>query len=157
MNTPDNFSANTDAAPQLHSCGFILFRKRDSGWQFLLMRHSDRWDLPKGLQEPGETAMQTAFRELWEETSIPPEKVTVVPDFHFSNQYTVVGFDGKPTRKQLTVFWGIVAGDPVIELTEHLSYQWFDWQPPHQIEPKNVDLVLAAIERFNRFDRIETL
>jgi 8-oxo-dGTP pyrophosphatase MutT (NUDIX family) len=29
-----------------------------------------RWDLPKGMADPGETPVQTAVRETWEETSL---------------------------------------------------------------------------------------
>jgi 8-oxo-dGTP pyrophosphatase MutT (NUDIX family) len=50
-----------------------LFRPHEPGWQFLLLRHADRWDLPKGLVEPGETPLAAAHRELWEDTGIDPE------------------------------------------------------------------------------------
>jgi bis(5'-nucleosidyl)-tetraphosphatase len=132
----------------LHSCGFLLLRPDKTGWQFLLMRHSDRWDLPKGLSEPGETPLTTAFRELEEETGIQQADVKRVEAFQFTQRYRVLGFDGQPANKQLTIFLGMVSGDPKISLTEHLAYRWFDWQPPHQIESKNVDQVLAAVEKF---------
>lgn len=143
----DNMDAADDPI-DLHSCGFLIFRHDETGWQFLLMRHTDRWDLPKGLVESNETPIATAFRELNEETGIPESEVRLIEDFRFSNRYQVTGFDGKPARKQLTIYLGVVRGNPKIELTEHVGYQWFEWRPPHQLEPKNVDQVLAAVERY---------
>ena len=38
------------------SCGFLIMRGEPPR-EFLLMRHADRWDLPKGHVDPGETEM----------------------------------------------------------------------------------------------------
>ena len=40
----------------------ILLMTRCKPQQFLLMRHSNRWDLPKGHCEPGESYVETALR-----------------------------------------------------------------------------------------------
>jgi len=32
--------------------------------------------------------------------------------------------------------------------SEHDGFEWVRWQPPHRIEPKTVDALLAAVERF---------
>lgn len=143
----DNSALHVDRS-DLHSSGFILLRPVETGWQFLLMRHADRWDLPKGLIESGETPLVAALRELTEETGIPAAQVKINDEFRFTNRYQVQDFAGRSAHKQLTIFLGVINGDPKITLTEHLSYQWFDWRPPHQIEPKNVDQVLAAVAGF---------
>ena len=57
---------------------------------FLLMRHTDRWDLPKGHVDPGETELQCALRELEEETSITINDIEIDNDFRFTTQYPVV-------------------------------------------------------------------
>lgn len=136
------------AVPDQSAGGVILFRPHEQGWQFLLLRHADRWDLPKGLVEPGETPLAAAHRELWEETGIDPATVAWNPHFLFRHRYTFVDRSGRPNRKELTLFLGVLHGNPVIRLTEHLSFQWFPWQPPHQIESKNVDRVLQAVADF---------
>ncbi|MGJ7506071.1 NUDIX hydrolase [Variovorax sp. GT1P44] len=54
------------------SCGVVMLNARRE----LFVCHATgtaRWDLPKGLQEPGESALQTAVREAWEETSLELE------------------------------------------------------------------------------------
>ena len=59
---------------KVDSCGFLIFRddtdkRGKTKRNFLLMRHADRWDLPKGHVDPGEKKKQCALRELEEETN----------------------------------------------------------------------------------------
>ena len=42
----------------------------DDAGDMLLIRRNDRWDLPKGKVEAGETLRQAALREVEEETGI---------------------------------------------------------------------------------------
>jgi ADP-ribose pyrophosphatase YjhB (NUDIX family) len=44
---------------EVKSCGFLVMKPDQS---FLLMKHKDRYDLPKGHMEAGETEHQTALR-----------------------------------------------------------------------------------------------
>ena len=62
--------------------GYLIFR-RSSSLQFLLMKHPDRWDLPKGHVDPGESIFDAAKRELWEETAIPFDALWTDPTFAF--------------------------------------------------------------------------
>ncbi len=43
---------------------------RNDRGEFLLIRRSGLWDLPKGHQEPGEPIEETALREVEEETGL---------------------------------------------------------------------------------------
>lgn len=52
------------------SCGVIVARRTDAGWLTLFLRAFHHWDFPKGIREPGEDAMQTAVREVEEETGV---------------------------------------------------------------------------------------
>src|SRR6185369_5828985 len=76
-------------ANAVKSCGFLIIRGNPIQ-EFLLMRHDDRWDLPKGHVDEGESEMQCALRELDEETGITADVIEIVPDFRFTLQYPVV-------------------------------------------------------------------
>ena len=52
------------------SCGVVLARDSDQGWMTLMLRAYQHWDFPKGLREEGEEPLQTAIREVGEETGI---------------------------------------------------------------------------------------
>jgi 8-oxo-dGTP pyrophosphatase MutT (NUDIX family) len=58
------------------SCGVVMLNVRRE----LFVCHAigtSRWDLPKGVQHPGELALQTAVREAWEETSLAIDPETL--------------------------------------------------------------------------------
>jgi len=52
------------------SCGAVVVRDSDAGWQTLMLRAYRNWDFPKGLCESGETPKDAAIREVGEETGI---------------------------------------------------------------------------------------
>src|SRR5258705_7716404 len=90
--------------PEAKSCGFLIVRGKPVR-DFLLMRHADRWDLPKGHVDLGESEMQCAWRELQEETGISAEDIDVIDGFRFTTHYQVRSKrDGRPIDKMLVVF-----------------------------------------------------
>ena len=52
------------------SCGVVLARRREQAWCTLMLRAYHHWDFPKGVREADEEPLQTAIRELDEETGI---------------------------------------------------------------------------------------
>ncbi len=54
------------------SCGAIVYRKYHGNTEILLIRHinSGHWSFPKGHVEGNETEIETAHREVLEETGI---------------------------------------------------------------------------------------
>lgn len=60
----------------------------DDGRRLMIFREG-RWDLPKGMVEPGETLAQAALREVWEETGV--ENLTLGPlllkTYHIYDKY----------------------------------------------------------------------
>src|SRR5688500_15127352 len=132
---------------QLKSCGVILFR-REPVLSFLLMKHRDRWDLPKGHVDEGETDIACALRELQEETGIAAADIELEPDFCFKTVYDVQSKRfGEACRKTLVIYLARLLRDVPIVLSEHLGYQWFSWNPPHRIQAQTIDPLLAEVER----------
>ena len=111
-----------------------------------------RWDLPKGHVDPGETEMECALRELWEETGIKECHIQVDPEFVFKQQYTVryKRNGGKPQLKELVIFLATLTEAVEIQCTDHSGYQWWEWNPPHKIQDETVDPLLAHLENFRR-------
>jgi len=111
------------------------------------MKHADRWDLPKGHVEPGESEVECALRELEEETGILLTNIELDPEFRFWSRYTLpMNRSRNPGQpKELVIFLGRLRTAVEIVVTEHLGYEWFPWQPPHTIQEQTIDPVLASV------------
>lgn len=137
---------------QVKSCGFMLFsgNRADPQKSFLLMKHPDRYDLPKGHIEAGESDLECALREMNEETGIPISTVKIEPDFQYRSIYypKYARYDNETIEKTLIIFLGWVDSTTVITSTEHLGYEWIDWHPPHQIQAQTIDPLLAQVQAY---------
>jgi 8-oxo-dGTP pyrophosphatase MutT (NUDIX family) len=137
---------------QVKSCGFILFsgNRTDPQKSFLLMKHLDRYDLPKGHVEPGESDLECALREMTEETGIAASAVRIEPDFQYRSIYypQAARYNHQPIEKTLIIFLGWVDPHTTITSTEHPSYEWIDWQPPHHIQLQTIDPLLAEVKAY---------
>ncbi|MCA9067513.1 MAG: NUDIX domain-containing protein [Planctomycetaceae bacterium] len=134
---------------RLKSCGVILFRRHPE-LAFLLMKHPDRWDLPKGHVDEGETDLECALREMEEETGISRESVKIDPDFRFSEVYYPVykRYPGEKIEKTLIIFLGWLEDCPPITHTEHTGHEWIPWNPPHIIQKNTINPLLADVAHF---------
>lgn len=131
----------------IQAAGVLVMREEPTR-SFLLLKHRDRWDLPKGHFDEGENDLQCALRELHEETGIAPRDIRLDPDFRCTLEYEVQSKRfGERCRKTLVIFLAHLLHDLPIELTEHIGYRWFDWHPPHRIQSQTIDPVLAAVEK----------
>lgn len=132
---------------RVKAAGILLVTADKGAQQFLLMRHRDRWDLPKGHCEDGESFRQTALRETEEETGIASDSISLDPSFAFDLVYPVTykRFGDQIFEKQVRYFLGYLEAKPELKITEHESAQWFDWNPPHQIQTQTIDPLLAAV------------
>ena len=92
------------------SCGAIVFTKRDGKILFVIVEEaSGAYSFPKGHVEGDETEMQTAAREILEETSLKPR---FVPGFRETDEYDL---SEKPdTRKQVVYFLAEYSDGPLI-------------------------------------------
>ncbi len=131
--------------------GFLLFHPGEAP-SFLLMQHANRWDLPKGHAENGESILQTALRETEEEAGIDATSIQVDPDFRYVLEYQVSGAKRGDYLKRVTYFLGFVRQPYSPVLTEHIGYRWFQWPPAEPIQASTIDpLLTAAAEHFGRF------
>lgn len=114
------------------------------------MKHPKRLDLPKGHVDPGETDMECALRELDEETAITAADIQIDPDFRFEHNYEVSlkRFNGEPADKTLVIFLAELINDVKIVLTEHDSFEWYKWNPPHDIQRKSLNPLLSDVETY---------
>lgn len=126
----------------VNAAGFLLFA-REQPPKFLLMRHKNRWDLPKGHAEPGEDILTTALRETQEESGVPAKDIEVDPDFQFIIEYCVNGVRRGTYEKRVTYFIGYLPKTRDIELTEHSDYRWWNW-PTEAIQSQTIDPLLNA-------------
>jgi 8-oxo-dGTP pyrophosphatase MutT (NUDIX family) len=78
------------------SSGGVVYRVREGITDVALIRVRDRWCLPKGQVEAGESVEATAVREVREETGLEGEVVTKLGDITY--WYTFKDKRGEPTR-----------------------------------------------------------
>ena len=117
--------------------------------EFLLMRHVDRWDLPKGHCDAGESQLDTALRETEEETGISAKQIELDPDFRFDLSYPVTykRFGNRTLTKHVRYYLGFLTSKPELVLTEHESAEWIQWSPPHDIQSQTINPLLAAVAK----------
>ncbi|MEV6826963.1 NUDIX hydrolase [Amycolatopsis sp. NPDC051102] len=97
-----------------------------------------QWELPGGMREPGETARETAGRELAEETGLHGPTLTFA---------AVAEFDlVRPARRELlAVYRAELAAVPRLTLGEEgLGFRW--WSPGEPVGPGTspLDAEIAA-------------
>lgn len=118
--------------------------------EFLLMKHPNRWDLPKGHGETGESDLETALREMEEETGILSGQVSIDSGFEYRIEYPVTykRWPGQTFRKRVCFFLGWVEEKPPLTLTEHPDARWWTWSPPHAIQEQTIDGLLESVRRY---------
>lgn len=101
------------------SCGVIPYRQVGDEKEFLIVyeQFSQAWSFPKGHMEAGETEMDTAIRELPEETGL---QAKLIPGARVIDEYMVSPI----TRKQVVLFLGEVQGEPVPREEEIETFRW---------------------------------
>lgn len=111
------------------------------------MRHHDRWDLPKGHVEDGESLLAAALRETEEETGIEASQIAVDPDFRFEIEYRVNNSKRGGYDKQVTYFLGYIPQVVPVRLTEHAGFQWWNWPVEQPIQAQTIDPLLEAVRK----------
>ena len=65
------------------SSGGVIFRTTNGTFEVALISRGKLWCLPKGLIEAGETAEETALREIREETGLTGEILKKIGKIHY--------------------------------------------------------------------------
>ena len=111
--------------------GFIIFIKQGRGIRYLLLHHGgDYWNFPKGRVESGESELETAQRELLEETGIADLKI--VPDYGDGYDYdfdsVIENGQREKVHRTAVFFLAEVDKEDVKISDEHLDFGWFDFE-----------------------------
>ena len=117
---------------QEHSCGFVLFRQVDENIYYLLMHYkAGHWDFPKGHVEEGESEVQTALRELAEETGI--REVEVLDGFRYEYVYEFGGEGSRAKSKKVTFMLAKTAQIKTRLSREHIGARWVPYKRAEQM------------------------
>ena len=94
----------------IKSCGFIVYKAENNENFYLIIKsHNGDVGFPKGHMEPGENELQTAIRELKEETGMD---VDTIYDFRYQIEYPLPRVPD--AMKQTVYFLGKCASDDII-------------------------------------------
>lgn len=122
-NTNDNnFTERKNDMLHEKSCGAIVYRKFHGNTEILLIKHvnSGHWSFPKGHVEGDETELETAHREIMEETG-----VDVILDSSFRE--TVSYSPKKDTQKVVVYFLAKAKNfDYTPQVEEIADIKWVD-------------------------------
>ncbi|GFE54596.1 chain A of Ap4a hydrolase [Babesia ovis] len=92
--------------------------------KFLVLKASNRpfhWTPPKGRLDPGESFIDAAYRETWEESGLKKEAIEMDPSFQETLRYKTNDRD-----KECVYYLGKLI-DPEAKVTishEHTDYAW---------------------------------
>lgn len=128
------------------SAGVIPVRWTGSRWLYLLLRAYQYWDFPKGKAEAGESPLETALREVKEETGLEELDFRWGYDFFETGPYA----RGKVARyyvaetKDDKVVLGFV---PALGRAEHHEYRWMTYSEAYRAASPRVRRVLEWSRR----------
>ncbi|XP_057294209.1 bis(5'-nucleosyl)-tetraphosphatase [asymmetrical]-like isoform X2 [Hydractinia symbiolongicarpus] len=107
------------------AAGFVIYQNISGSFQYLLLQTSygrNHWTPPKGHVDPGESDLQTAYRETLEESGITKDDLAIHENVKFELNYHVKG--GIP---KTSVYWlaKLINPEAVVKLSnEHIAFKW---------------------------------
>jgi bis(5'-nucleosidyl)-tetraphosphatase len=107
------------------SCGFLLIDSESHKILLLKSLNKIGWDLPKGHLENTETFLETAFREVKEETKIEKSQISIIHDIinvPLVGSYEYISPITK-NKREIHLFVGNITQSPVIS-DEHSGFLW---------------------------------
>ena len=110
------------------SCGALVYRIKNGELELLLLKHrfGGHWSFPKGHVEEGETELETALREVHEETGLT---IQLEDGFRQSVEY----YPRPNIRKQVVYFLGYADDDRTRRQEEEISeIRWVPLKSAHR-------------------------
>lgn len=105
-----------------HSFGVIPIRNQDGLYELYIVQHKQGyWSFPKGHALDLETALQTAKRELFEETGFLVERL--IADTPLIEKYSFIK-DNVPIHKTVEYFLAFVSGKEHLQQEEVIAGKW---------------------------------
>jgi 8-oxo-dGTP pyrophosphatase MutT (NUDIX family)/RimJ/RimL family protein N-acetyltransferase len=126
MMTKDRFIAlSTEGGLKYEkSCGAIINRNNNGFIEFLVVKSKDddHWGFPKGHMEENENEVETALREVYEETGL---NIKIINKFKVETEYFVSTY----VLKKVIYFIGIPKDTNVKIQTEEIGeYKWLSYE-----------------------------
>tara|TARA_Y100000310_G_scaffold344478_1_gene457464 strand:- start:2514 stop:3002 length:489 start_codon:yes stop_codon:yes gene_type:complete len=114
------------ARKKIVSAGFVVYRKTKEGSKFLLLyRGRNTWDMPRGKMEEDERSLQTAFREVGEETGLSRKDLKMQRNFKEFEKFPYNR--GKEKMFKVVIFYLAETDKEEVKISdEHDGYGWFN-------------------------------
>ncbi|MFH1036655.1 MAG: NUDIX domain-containing protein [Patescibacteria group bacterium] len=146
--------------PVEKSAGAVIFRKEQGKIYYLLLHYPsgakkkrEYWDLPKGHIEKGEKELETARREVGEETGL--SDIKFVGGFKTLIKYFFT-FKGKNILKFVTFYLAETKNKNVKISEEHMGYKWLVYSEAlKQLTFKNARDILKKANGYLKKDGTE--
>lgn len=128
-----------------NSCGAVVFRYISGAPRFLLIKNcrSAHWGFPKGHVERGETDIDTAKREVLEETGL---NINIVDGFVERSEYKI---GGKVDKNVLIFLASTTDTQTVIQKEEISDYVWLKF--PQAVNALKFDNDKHILKKANAF------
>lgn len=129
-----------------YASGAVVYQVKNQKVQYLLLQSAtdDFWGLPKGHVEPNENLIETAVREILEETDLNTE---IDSDFHQRVEYNMKNGH----HKVVDFFVSKVPSDVVVTKQDEEidSFGWFDY--PTAREKLTYDNLRRLLDEANQY------
>lgn len=132
------------------SAGFLIYHRRPGTpepLRFLLLDSGRHWDFAKGHVDKGETDLETAVRELQEETGIT--QIERLPEYQQEIAYFFRSARHGLIRKTVAFFLAEVARTEVILSEEHVGYAFLPYE--HAVERASFPAAKQLLRIANEF------
>jgi 8-oxo-dGTP pyrophosphatase MutT (NUDIX family) len=130
------------------SAGVVVVRKENGIWKYLFLRAYKNWDFPKGMVVAGEDPLETAKREVREESGITDlkfpwgETYKDTPPYRSRGEKIARYYIGQTSQAKVTF-----SVNPELGRPEHHEYRWLTCDEIKMVAPARL---MPIIEWANR-------